>query len=230
MMPANLILNIVSYKASHYLQYPQNAEYISAYIEARGGTFKKLMFFCLQAFLKEYLTKPISMTDIEEAEDFLKLHGLPFNKQGWLHIYNKHGGFLPLKIEAVAEGQILPVSNVLLQVVNTNPKCLWLTCYVETALLRGVWYPTTVATLSFHCKSIIKKFLVETSENIEDIDFKLHDFGARSATSLDSAALGGMAHLVNFRVSDTIAGMSLLAGTMTQKWQDILFQGQIILL
>lgn len=44
MMPANLILNIDSYKASHYLQYPQNAEYISAYIEARGGAFKKLMF------------------------------------------------------------------------------------------------------------------------------------------------------------------------------------------
>lgn len=71
---------------------------------------------------------------------------------------------------------------------------------------------------------------METSENTEDIDFKLHDFGARSATSLDSAALGGMAHLVNFRGSDTIAGMSLLASTMTQKWQDILFQVQIILL
>ncbi len=48
---------------------------------------------------------------------------------------------------------------------------------------------------------------MEISENTEDIDFKLHDFGARSATSLDSAALGGMAHLVNFRGSDTIAGL-----------------------
>ena len=32
----NIILYTDSYKASHYLQYPPNTDYISAYIESRG--------------------------------------------------------------------------------------------------------------------------------------------------------------------------------------------------
>ena len=39
------------------------------------------------------------------------------------------------------------------------------------------------------------------------IDFKLHDFGARGVSSLESAGIGGAAHLVNFMGSDTISGV-----------------------
>lgn len=39
------------------------------------------------------------------------------------------------------------------------------------------------------------------------IDFKLHDFGARGVSSLESAALGGMAHLINFMGTDTVSGI-----------------------
>ena len=40
----------------------------------------------------------------------------------------------------------------------------------------------------------------------EGLPFKLHDFGARGVSSLESAMLGGMAHLVNFRGTDTLTG------------------------
>src|SRR3990167_150498 len=40
-----------------------------------------------------------------------------------------------------------------------------------------------------------------------EIDFKLHDFGARGVSSLESAGIGGMAHLVNFKGSDTVPGI-----------------------
>ena len=39
------------------------------------------------------------------------------------------------------------------------------------------------------------------------IDFKLHDFGARGVSSMESAALGGMAHLINFMGTDTVSGI-----------------------
>ena len=80
---ANIILNTDSYKASHYLQYPPNTDYISAYIESRGCkkyNFNKLLFFGLQAFIKKYLLKPITKEDIIEAKDILVSHGLPFNQ------------------------------------------------------------------------------------------------------------------------------------------------------
>jgi nicotinamide phosphoribosyltransferase len=48
---------------------------------------------------------------------------------------------------------------------------------------------------------------LEKTGDPSTIDFKLHDFGARGVSSLESAAIGGAAHLVNFMGSDTISGV-----------------------
>lgn len=203
----NLILNTDSYKTSHYLQYPEGAEYVSSYIESRGGLYESTVFFGLQMFLKEYLTKPITQADIDEAESICTAHGVPFNRSGWQHILDVHHGFLPLEIEAVPEGAEVPTGNVLVQVVNTDPACAWLTSYIETALLRAVWYPTTVATLSKACQNIIAGYLDETADNLSGLPFKLHDFGARGASSEETVAIGGLAHLVNFMGTDSLSAI-----------------------
>ncbi|WP_444928720.1 nicotinate phosphoribosyltransferase [Microbulbifer sp. SSSA002] len=206
----NPILNVDSYKTSHYLQYPEGTQYVSSYIESRGGQFKEAVFFGLQAFIKQYLTTPITAEHIDEAEELCLAHGLPFNREGWEYILQEHRGYLPIEIQAVAEGSVIPTKNVLAQVVNTDPLCFWLTSYIETALLRAVWYPTTVATQSWEAKKVIQRYLLETAENLESLPFKLHDFGARGASSEETAAIGGLAHLVNFQGTDTIA--AVLAG------------------
>ncbi|SFD43346.1 nicotinate phosphoribosyltransferase [Pragia fontium] len=203
----NLILNTDSYKTSHFLQYPQGTEYVSSYIESRGGSYPKTLFFGLQIFIKQYLTKPITLTDINEAEEVLAMHGLPFNYEGWMHILKQHNGYLPLEIEAVPEGTLVPTGNVLVQVVNTDPQCAWLTSYIETALLRAIWYPTTVATVSKACHTILDAYLSETADNLNSLPFKLHDFGARGASSEESVAIGSLAHLVNFMGTDSLSGV-----------------------
>lgn len=201
----NLILNTDSYKASHYLQYPKDVKYVSSYIESRGGRWHRLLFYGLQIFLMQYLTKPISKNDILEAKEFLQMHGLPFNEAGWRHILEVHGGYLPLEIEAIAEGSIVQTDNVLVQLKNTDPNLPWLVGYIETALLRAIWYPVAVATNSYFCKQNILTFLKETGTP-SNIDFALHDFGARGVSSYESAGIGGSAHMVNFKGSDTITG------------------------
>lgn len=203
----NLILNTDSYKMSHFAQYPQGAEVVSSYIESRGGVYPETVFFGLQAFLKEYLTRPITQADIDEADAVCSAHGVPFNREGWEYILNAYEGYLPLEIEAAPEGTPLPTGNVMVQVINTDPKCAWLTSYIETALLRAVWYPTTVATVSHACRNIITRYLEETAESLDGLPFKLHDFGARGASSEETAALGGAAHLVNFMGTDTLSGI-----------------------
>lgn len=205
----NILLNTDSYKYSHWKQYPDNAEAVSSYIESRGGAYKYTLFFGLQAFLMEYLEgQQVTKEKIDEAETIVQDHGLPFNRAGWEYILEQHGGNLPIEISAVAEGTVLPTKNVLVQVINTDPKCFWLTSFLETALLRAIWYPTTVATVSYHLKGLIKKYLEETSDNvIEQLPFKLHDFGYRGVSSLESGALGGCAHLVNFMGTDTVGAL-----------------------
>lgn len=205
-MRVNQILNTDSYKPSHYLQYPPGTEKVFSYIESRGGTYDSTVFFGLQAFLKEYLSQPITLEDILEAEAFFQAHGEPFNKQGWLDLLEDYAGYMPVRICAVKEGTRVPVKNVLVTVENTDPKFYWVTSYIETALLRAIWYPTTVATISNSIKGVIKQYLEETGD-VSGLPFKLHDFGARGVSSYESAGIGGAAHLVNFMGSDTITGI-----------------------
>jgi nicotinamide phosphoribosyltransferase len=189
-----------------FKQYPPGTTGVYSYIESRGGRYDETVFFGLQAFIKEYLCKPITRDDIELADTILTAHGEPFNREGWEYILREHGGYLPVVICAVPEGTVVPVKNVLATIENTDPNCFWLTTWLETALLRAIWYPTTVATQSWTIKQLIKDFLEKTGDP-STINFKLHDFGSRGVSSLESAGIGGAAHLVNFMGTDTITGI-----------------------
>jgi nicotinamide phosphoribosyltransferase len=202
----NIILNTDSYKVSMFKQYPAGTTNVYSYIESRGGRYDKTVMFGLQAFIKEYLLDPITQSDIDIADEILTAHGEPFNRAGWQYILDQHGGYLPIVIRAVPEGTVVPVSNVLATIENTDPECFWLTTWLETALLRAIWYPTTVATQSYTIKQVIADYLEKTGDPA-GIDFKLHDFGARGVSSMESAGIGGAAHLVNFMGSDTITGV-----------------------
>jgi nicotinamide phosphoribosyltransferase len=208
-MTDNLILATDSYKQSHFLQYPPEARAISAYVEARPNDFAdEVLFFGLQPFLMERLGRPITQGDIDEAEALCLAHGVPFNRAGWQIILDEHDGFLPLEIRALPEGMIVPTGVPLIEVETTDPRLPWLATFIETALLRAVWYPTTVATLSRQCRLIIAAGLERTSEDpAGQLPFKLHDFGARGVSSGESAGLGGMAHLVNFMGTDTMEAL-----------------------
>lgn len=206
----NLITNTDSYKTSHFLQYPPNTKQVFSYIEARGSDtgIGYTVFFGLQAFIKEYLTKPIILADVIEAEKICTAHGVPFNREGWEYIATELGGYLPLEIRALKEGTKTPLHIPLVTVVNTDYRCHWLTSYMETAILRAVWYGTTVATISNSIKQTFKRFHERTSTApIESLDFKLHDFGFRGVSSYESGALGGAAHLVNFKGTDTMGAL-----------------------
>lgn len=208
MITNNLLLLTDSYKVTHWKQYPEKTETVYSYFESRGGLFPETVFFGLQYYLDKYLSKPITKADVDEAEGFFKAHfgtDKLFNREGWDYIVDKHGGKLPVRIKAVPEGTVVKTSNVLMTIENTDPKCFWLTNYLETLLVQ-VWYGTTVATLSREMKKLIKRYLEHTGTP-EAINFKLHDFGFRGVSSVESAGVGGCAHLVNFMGTDTLAAL-----------------------
>lgn len=203
---SSILLLTDSYKPTHYPQYPENTSRIFSFLESRGGRFPEVLYFGLQYILKRYLVGQV-VTDeaIREAKELFAMHfgnASLFNEAGWRYILNEHGGRLPVEIRAIPEGTRVPVSNALMTVVNTDPKLPWLTNYLESLLVQ-TWYPTTVATQSYFMRETILRHLKE-SGTPEDIDFKLHDFGFRGSTSVESAGIGGAAHLVNFRGTDNL--------------------------
>lgn len=212
--PHNLILLSDAYKYSHHKFYPEGMTNMYSYLESRGGKFDKVVFFGLQAFLKQYLEGiAITKEDVEEAYWYLGTeHGVfgredVFDRSKFDYIVEKHGGKLPVIIHAVPEGTVVGTKNVLLTIEALDPKCAWLTNFLETILLQ-VWYPITVATLSREVRKIVKKAfnkMTDYDDELNDflIDYVLNDFGFRGVSSVQSAMLGGAAHLINFRGSDT---------------------------
>jgi nicotinamide phosphoribosyltransferase len=210
----NLILDTDSYKISHYKQYPFGDNFkttgMFSYLESRGGKWDSTVFFGLQYILKEYLSKPVTMADVEEAKILSEAHGEPFNYDGWKYIVEQLGGKIPVRIRAVPEGTVVPVHNILMSCESTDPNVPWVVSYIETLLMR-CWYPITVATQSREIKKLIYSYLDKTSDDPDaEISFKLHDFGCRGVSSYESAAWGGASHLVNFMGTDTVPALKLL--------------------
>ena len=205
----NILLLTDSYKVSHHRQYPLGTESIYSYFESRGGVFDEIVFFGLQYYLKKYLQgEVVTREKIDIAEELFSAHfgnNKIFNREGWLHILNKHGGRLPVSIHAVPEGTVVPTRNVMMTIENTDPECYWLTNYLETLLVQ-VWYGSTVATQSRFMKAMLLRYLAESGDP-STIDFKLHDFGFRGVSSVETAAVGSAAHLISFRGTDTFAGV-----------------------
>ncbi|WP_119673900.1 nicotinate phosphoribosyltransferase [Deinococcus sp. RM] len=203
----NIILDTDSYKSSHFLQYPKGTTRLFSYLESRGGKYPQTRFFGLQYILDRYLTTRVTAEMVEEARALIEAHGEPFPYEGWMRVVNVHGGKLPLEIRAVPEGTLVPIHNVLLSCTNTDPELPWLVGWFETMLMR-IWYPTTVATQSWHIREIIRAALEKTSDRpAEELPFKLHDFGSRGVSSRESAGIGSLAHLINFQGSDTLEAL-----------------------
>lgn len=200
------ILNADTYKATHWTFEHPEFENSYGYIEARrGGEFSFVQFLGLQYALRYFLCQRVTYDMIEEAQAELTAHGIPFNWALWAHIVDHHNGYIPVRVKALPEGVVVKQGNVLVTIESTDPACPGIAAYVETMLLRAVHYPTTIATRSLRWWQLLDHYYRETG--VAPADFALVDFGARGAHSTEAAALGGMAHLVNFQVTDNLMGI-----------------------
>nr|XP_009292044.2 uncharacterized protein si:dkey-145c18.2 [Danio rerio] len=218
----NILLATDSYKVTHYNQYPPNTSKMYSYFECREKKanpnkprkirYDTTVFYGLQYVLHKYFKgQVVTLEKIQEAKEVYRehFHDDMFNEKGWNYILEKYNGHLPIEIKAVPEGSVIPRGNVLFTVENTDDECYWLTNWIETILLQ-IWYPITVATNSREQKKILAKYLMETSGSLDGLEYKLHDFGYRGVSSQETAGIGGSAHLVNFKGTDTMAGIRLI--------------------
>ena len=202
----NLILATDSYKLGHGPMYMPGTLAVHSYFEVRDGAeFDETVWYGIQGIIMEHLVGEVITTEmIDEAQVYVDAHMGPgvFNREGWEYIVEKYHDRLPVKIWSVPEGGVYAPGTPLLAIENTDPELWWLSSYLETYLVQ-VWYPMTVASLSYAIKGDIADSLLRTTGSTEGIDFMLHDFGCRGATCMEAAGRGGAAHLVSFKGTDT---------------------------
>jgi nicotinamide phosphoribosyltransferase len=207
MFEISSVMDTDSYKSGHSDMYPLGVQFLSSYGTARSDeVWHYSMFTGLQPWAKSL--RPVTRDEVLFANDVLMEHCGVFNLKGWMRVVDECDGILPIAIDALPEGTVVPNRTPLYRIRNTRPGFAWVPQYVESPLLRSVWYPSSVGTLSWSVKQEIRKFLEKTCDNPEaELSFRLHDFGARGVSSRESAALGGLAHLINFSGSDTLPGL-----------------------
>ena len=71
----NPILGTDSYKISHWVQYPKDAEIVYSYLCSRGGMFNKTLFTGLQGILKQHFVGQVfGPWNISDAAIAMKKH------------------------------------------------------------------------------------------------------------------------------------------------------------
>lgn len=204
-----LPLKTDSYKVGHWKMLPGGTTNMYSYGESRGLTsgITDVVFYGFQAILKKHFSKQITASDVERTKRFADRHLRPgaFDYEGWMDVVTKNDGRLPIRISAIPEGNVVDPSIVLWAIEATDDKYAKLVSYFEPLFMQ-VWYPTTVASLSYSIKRMLKGFWEQTvdEENMVGLEFALHDFGFRGATCVEAAGAGGSGHLLNFSGTDTM--------------------------
>jgi nicotinamide phosphoribosyltransferase len=210
----SLICRTDSYKFTHPFMFKQlkklkRVKGMTSYGEARVPSNVKITVFGVQMLLAKFFTKPITMAHIDAAEAFAIAHfGRPlFDRPSWEKVVNVYGGFPPLIIRAAPDGTVLNGGDPVYSVTVLDEDLFWMSSGFETVILRGVWYPSTIASLDRESKIEMKRFYELSGAPMELLPFSLHDFGGRGVSCGEQAEVGGAAHLVNYMGSDTVEGV-----------------------
>jgi len=213
----SLIFRTDSYKFTHPFMFAElnkregkkKVVGMSSYGETRIDSREKVTVFGGQMTINKLFSRPITMADIDAAERFALAHfGRPlFDRRSWEKVVNVYGGMIPAIIRAVPDGTVLRGGLPIYSVTVLDEDLFWMSSGIETSLLRGYWYPTTIASLDRNTKAELKHFYQQGGADLAGLEFALHDFGGRGVTCGEQAEIGGAAHLLSFMGSDTIEGV-----------------------
>lgn len=205
---SNILFDTDSYKVSMQEQYAPDVEYIQSYGGPRKGG--ESIFFGLQDILRSTFMDDIysNPTKVAYAKKIWEAHGEPFPAEAFEAASTICAQGLPIRVWSVDEGTVLQQGEPAYVVENAGGRATRVFVpWAETSILR-VWYPSSVATTSWKIRRLIKSYL-EKSGDVNGLAFKLHDFGSRGASSPESAAIGGMAHLATGAMG-TDTGVALI--------------------
>lgn len=213
------------YKLSHKKFMHSKTEFVYANLTPRSGKYakwadddKKVVFFGLQYFIKDFLIEEFNKEFFEKPKcevisKFKRRCDLALGKDAISmdHFEKLHDiGYLPIAIKALKEGSKVNIKVPVLTIYNTHPDFAWLVTYLETVLSCELWQPITSATSAYQYKKLCDKFADMTVGNRDHVMFQCHDFSARGMAGRHAGAISGAGHLLSFNGTDTVSAIDLL--------------------
>jgi len=173
---------------------------------------EEMVFFGLQYFIQEYLLSYFDENffgrDRGAVMDEYRRHiksALGSDLPTTEHIEYVHQmNYLPLRIKALPEGTTCPMRVPVLTICSTDTHSAWLTNWTETLLSSVIWQPCTSATIAHEFRKLLNKHASGTGMPQEFVAWQGHDFSFRGMSSMETAILSGMGHLLSFTGTDTI--------------------------
>jgi nicotinamide phosphoribosyltransferase len=224
----NPLTQIDFYKADHRSQYPADTELVYSNWTPRSIRLgaanmaevpnEDVVCFGLSHFIQDYLVEEFNrgffQVDRETAVIRYKRRldtSLGPDAVSCDHIRALHDlGYLPLRIDALPEGTLVPAGVPMLTVENTDRRFFWLTNYLETVFSQELWKPSTTATIAFKYRQLLEYYAAKTGSPAAFVKFQGHDFSARGMSGRHDAANSGQGHLLSFFGTDTVAAIDEL--------------------
>lgn len=209
------------YKADHRRQYPEGTTLVYSNFTPRASRIpdiNKVIFFGLQYFVKEYLIDQWNRNFFNVDEDIVVYkykrrmdNALGKNAIDVEHIkylWNKR--HLPIVIKAIPEGTRVNINSPVMTIYNTDPKCFWLTNYLETHISAELWKMCNNATIANLFRQNFDRYADETGADKNFCSWQGHDFSARGMSGLYDQCMSGAAHLLSFTGTDTVHAIDFL--------------------
>lgn len=208
------------YKLTHILQYRPELRELTSYLTPRGSRLKgidKVVFFGLSAYVHSYIVENFRENFFTrnfeycecEIREVLEL-GLGYTDEmidkTIEHFKALHDlGYLPVEINAVPEGTLVPMGVPCVEIKSTNPEFFWVGQALEASLSAAIWHPIVSATIAREYRKIARGAFFATVENGIDERTAMCDFSMRGQESNESAVNASVAWLTSMWNSSTVA-------------------------
>lgn len=219
-MKMNPFLLTDFYKLTHILQYRPELRELTSYLTPRGSRLKgvdKVVFFGLSSYVHSYVVKNFNDNFFNcpwdeiavDIADVLK-NGLGYSghmiTKTLINLHALHDlHYLPVEINAVAEGTLVPMGVPCLEIKSTNPQFFWVGQALEASLSAAIWHPMISATIAREYRKIAREAFAKTVENGIDERVAMCDFSMRGQESNESAVNASVAWLTSMWNSSTVA-------------------------
>ena len=208
------------YKLTHILQYRSELRELTSYLTPRGSRLKgldKVVFFGLSTYVHSYIVENFRENFFRrnfeycecEIREVLEL-GLGYSDEMIDRTINAFRAlhelqYLPVEINAVAEGTLVPMGVPCVEIKSTNPDFFWVGQALEASLSAAIWHPMVSATIAREYRKIARGAFSATVENGIDERTAMCDFSMRGQESNESAVNASVAWLTSMWNSSTVA-------------------------